>query len=289
MVLSGLIPTHNLKGIHETAQGTLLIAMLTTIPTTTSSTRPGSPSAGDAYFETDTKDYIIYDGANWRVYASDGVILTFPTSTYSASFDGVGDRIVVPQSSDLNISGSMSISFWFQRGRAGHTAFEGVLNKNASGSVNYSVGFRSSSDAAPNKLAFWDGSGGNLVTTTAFTSTTDKVHACFVNDGGTWYWYINGSQDSTGTGVTITSTTTNLVLGAYDASSPNSFFSGNLDEVFIWSRALSSTEVSNIYNSKIYSTASLAAGWRLENDATDSINSNDGTNNGATLNSGGLY
>jgi hypothetical protein len=263
--------------------------MPTTIPTTTSSTRPGSPSAGDAYFETDTKNYIIYDGANWRGYASDGAYLNFSTSTYSASFDGTDDRIIVPQSSDLNINGSMSISFWFKRGRAGHTAFEGVLNKNAGSSVNYSVGFRSSSDSLANKLSFWDGSGANLATSTAFTSTTDIVHACFVNNGGTWYWYINESQDNTGTGVNITSTTTDLVLGAYDSSSPNSFYSGNLDEVFIWSRALSATEVSNIYNSKIYFSDSLAAGWRLENDATDSINSNDGTNNGATLNSGGLY
>jgi len=264
---------------------------MSTLTSTTVATRPilGAGDVGKSYFETDSNKILVWDGTNFNEWNRDGVALTFPTSTYSASFDGVDDRIVVPQSSDLNISGSMSISLWFQRGRAGHTAFEGVLNKNASSSVNYSVGFRSSSDATPNKLAFWNGSGPNLVTTTAFTSTTDKVHACFVNDGGTWYWYINGSQDNTGTGLSITSTTTNLVLGAYDASSPNSFFSGNLDEVFIWSRALSSTEVSNIYDYKLYLTDSLAAGWRLENNATDSINSNDGTNNGATLNSGGLY
>jgi hypothetical protein len=265
---------------------------MSTLTSTTVATRPtlGAGDVGKSYFETDSNKILVWDGTNFNEWNRDGVALTFPTSTYSASFDGVDDRIVVPQSSDLNISGSMSISLWFQRGRAGHTAFEGVLNKNASSSVNYSVGFRPSSDAAPNKLAFWQGGGaGNLVTTTAFTSTTDKVHACFVNDGGTWYWYINGSQDNTGTGLSITSTTTNLVLGAYDASSPGYFFSGNLDEVFIWSRALSSTEVSNIYDYKLYLTDSLAAGWRLENDATDSINSNDGTNNGATLNSGGLY
>ena len=45
--------------------------MPTTIPTTTSSTRPGSPSTGDAYFETDTNNYIIYDGSAWRAYNSD--------------------------------------------------------------------------------------------------------------------------------------------------------------------------------------------------------------------------
>src|SRR6056300_1662496 len=61
--------------------------MPTTIPTITSSTLPGSPSAGDAYFETDTKDYIIYDGTNWRSWANDGVY------SQVASFDGVGDYI----------------------------------------------------------------------------------------------------------------------------------------------------------------------------------------------------
>jgi len=45
--------------------------MPTTIPSITSSTRPGSPSIGDAYFETDTNNYIIYDGSAWRAYNSD--------------------------------------------------------------------------------------------------------------------------------------------------------------------------------------------------------------------------
>jgi len=262
---------------------------MSTLTTHTTANRDAH-SIGLCKFNTTSKAIEVSDGTAWLAYDYDGLYQTYSSNSFSALFDGADDRIVVPQSSDLNISGSMSISFWFQRGRAGHSSFEGVLNKNTSGGgVNYSVGFRSSGDATPNKLAFWDGNGPNRVTTTAFTSTTDKVHACFVNDGGTWYWYINGSQDSTGTGCNVTSTTTDLVLGAYDAASPDSFYSGNLDEVFIWSRAITSDEVSNIYNTKTYLTDSLAAGWRLENNANDSINANNGTNNGATLNSGALY
>lgn len=262
--------------------------MPTTIPTTTSSTRPGSPSTGDAYFETDTNNYIIYDGANWRGYNSDGVSYGFPTSTYSAYFDGIDDRIEIPDSSDLNTSGDITISFWFQRGRAGYNDFEGFISKaSASNSVHYSIGFLPNT----NTIRMWQGGGGaQLTTSTSFTSTTDKVHACFVANGGTWYWYVNGSQDNTGTGWDTTDTgTDDLTLGALADPTPRKFYKGNLDEVFIWSRALSSTEVSNIYNNKTYLSTSLAAGWRLENDATDSINSNDGTNYGATLNSGGLY
>lgn len=46
--------------------------MTTTIPTTTSTTRPSSPSIGDAYFETDTRRFIIYKGSSvWNEFFYD--------------------------------------------------------------------------------------------------------------------------------------------------------------------------------------------------------------------------
>ena len=86
--------------------------MPTTIPSITSSTRPGSPSAGDAYFETDTKNYIIYDGANWRGYESDG----FPvSSTHSLAFDGTDDYVDISNASGLlNSTTAFTISFWYK-------------------------------------------------------------------------------------------------------------------------------------------------------------------------------
>lgn len=90
--------------------------MPTTIPTTTSSTRPGSPSAGDAYFETDTKNYIIYDGANWRGYNSDGV-RTSVTNSYYFSFDGVDDDLIATTydaGNEVGTTGSLSVSGWFK-------------------------------------------------------------------------------------------------------------------------------------------------------------------------------
>ena len=38
----------------------------------TSSTRPASPTAGKAYFETDTNKVIIWNGSAWTELASDG-------------------------------------------------------------------------------------------------------------------------------------------------------------------------------------------------------------------------
>ena len=92
--------------------------MPTTIPTTTSSTRPGSPSAGDAYFETDTNKYIIYDGANWRAYNSDGASIPGVTNGFSGLFDGTDDYIEVGNITNLNSGTNFTISVWFKRASA---------------------------------------------------------------------------------------------------------------------------------------------------------------------------
>ena len=86
--------------------------MPTTIPTTTSSTRPGSPSTGDAYFETDTNNYIIYDGANWRGYVSDGE--TLGANGYSLDLDGTDDRVEIGNVTVLNSSSAFSWSVWIK-------------------------------------------------------------------------------------------------------------------------------------------------------------------------------
>ena len=56
---------------------------MSTLLTCTSTTRPASPATGDILYETDTAKSIIYDGAAWRVYASD-----------SSSYDLDGTNIV---------------------------------------------------------------------------------------------------------------------------------------------------------------------------------------------------
>jgi hypothetical protein len=70
-------------------------------------------------------------------------------------------------------------------------------------------------------------------------------------DGTTWTIYTNGAADpsitkTTDNSVTLTSTSRTLRLGAESGSS--NFFDGNEDEFGIWSRALSSTEVTALYN-----------------------------------------
>jgi len=244
--------------------------MPTTIPTTTSSTRPGSPSAGDAYFETDTKNYIIYDGATWRLYNSDAASFSFPSNSYSGEFDGVGDYVYVTNNSDIAITGDMTITAWLYLGATG--AFQYIAAKRASG-VNYQFYIRNT-----NILSFYDGS--SLVNDTTALSGSTWYHVAVVVDAGTsTKYYINGSLSSTGGSTSPSATTDNLFLGALPSASQ--YLNGYLDEVALFNRVLSASEISNIYSNKSYTNP--VALWRFENDFTDSIGSNDGTNNGVTF------
>ena len=67
--------------------------------TVTSSTRPASPAAGEAYFETDTNKIIVWTGSEWTEIVSD----TAPSysNTYSLSLDGTDDYVSLGNSSDL--------------------------------------------------------------------------------------------------------------------------------------------------------------------------------------------
>ena len=145
--------------------------MPTTIPTTTSTARPGSPSTGDAYFEIDTNNYIIYDGANWRAYNSDGASIPPIANTYSLDFDGANDYINATLSSQV-FNGDFTLSMWINADT--NPSFATVFQLGSAS--NYSDGFRVYRYSATH-LAFWKGQGGFSNISGNFGSTSI----------GTWY------------------------------------------------------------------------------------------------------
>ena len=58
---------------------------MSTLLTTTSNNRPGTPATGDMYYETDTNKIIVYDGTEWREYNSD--IETSVEETINITYD----------------------------------------------------------------------------------------------------------------------------------------------------------------------------------------------------------
>ena len=104
-------------------------------------------------------------------------------------------------------------------------------------------------------------------------------------------FYINGARAGTGVLGTLPSTifsgSHSFFIGTSTASA--GFWGGNVDEVSIWSSALSLAEVQEIYNSgdptdlsNHSATAKLEHWWKMGDDdtfptTTDSKGSNDGT------------
>ena len=241
---------------------------MATLNTVTSSTRPASPAAGEAYFGTDTNKIIVWDGSAWTELVSD----TAPSfsNTYSVDFDGTNDYMEIGSSSLTDGLTTLTTSLWFN--------LSATQNKNLFGSRN---GGGINGQIFNNDLYFVNNGDGYLqidVGTTIATNTWH--HLAFVFDGSQSAsadkikGYFNGTAltqvANTITGSSITSTTANLLVGS-DTLVTNAVFNGLIDEFALINSALSSSDITDIYNSGVptdLTSYSPIGWWRMgDNDS----------------------
>ena len=269
--------------------------MPTTIPTTTSSTRPGSPSAGDAYFETDTNNYIIYDGAAWRIYNYDYAISNI-TSTRSLSFDGSNDYVSFAGDADLALSGASAATL------------AGWVNVSNTSSNQHLCG----ANAATFSGELWGSSnviylemGGPFFTASSYRSYItqgDWHHIAFVFDGSgasnpdRAKIYVDGTSLSGSYSGTMPTTIPSITDWYLGKGPYNVYYNGLMDEMALWvGTALSASQISSLYSSGPLGTGVVNSPelhspnhfWRFEETsgttASDEITGGqDGTINGAT-------
>ena len=102
---------------------------------------------------------------------------------------------------------------------------------------------------------------------------------------------LDGGSQQAGVGSLSDDSSRALCIGE-DPIELNRAFDGGIEEVAVWSKALSSTEVAELYNSQAgqFHEPSIVGLWHLNGDATDSSgNGNDGTNDGVDLTATGLW
>lgn len=166
------------------------------------------------------------------------------------SFDGVNDSVSVPHSNILNAY-PVTIAGWFRTSTSG---LSGLVNKYLAGSLNGFQVFTSSGSLcawyfrdASNYI--WDGSGCGL----AVSGYSDGRwhHVAFVVDASGGRLFVDGLQRAsrgwTGT-PGPSSTTLNLSFGQYPGT-PQPFYAGLLDDLRVYSRALSSDEILGLVSS----------------------------------------
>lgn len=263
---------------------------MATLNTVTSSTRPASPTAGEAYFETDTNKIVVYNGTTWTEIVSDGTLSSY-SNAYSVSFDGTNDYATISGSSELSISGDCSISTWFNPSSVSGFNYIFSLTDERLVGTDRAFGLSGTQMVANTYASGWN----DPFTHTAI-STGSWYHVVVVFTSGQSRIYLNGSDLGTKSIATNTVSYTQTVIGGMLYSSSN-HFNGLIDEVAVFNSELSSSDVTSIYNSGTpddLSSYSPVGWWRMgDNDSgtgttiTDQgSGSNDGTlTNGPTFSS----
>lgn len=240
-------------------------------------------------FETDTKNFIIYDGTNWRGYVNDGVY------SQVARFDGAGDYINTGTRFDfLQQTCEFTVTCWVKLTDHTSTAANQFLlgNTNTGGQVGMMLWYDNRASSGSNKslraLVSPDVGGSSSDVSVNVTNgiTDNNWHHIAVTgsgSGGTLKMYRDGSLIGSTSGLTTTTNTSlhDMQIGTVGGSSPINFFGGYLDEVAFFESELSSGDITNLVSSHNYTGATSL--YKFEGNANDSINTNNGTNNGATF------
>ena len=228
--------------------------MPTTLPTTTSSDRASlTPSAGDAYFETDTKNYIIYDGTNWRVYNNDAVAYNLSSTTLSVDFTKTGSATTNDWlQTDYQTASSTGFTFsaWI---KSNVTNSQRIFD-NYIPTLTHQLALRVASGNYI--LYYYTGGTSNVL----FNSTSYSASGVFDGNwrhlavtlaGTTAKIYEGGALKYQGTFIgTYTAIASNFRIGSNQSNSDT--YDGLMDEVAFFDRALTADQISNQYNNHEY-------------------------------------
>ena len=249
---------------------------MATLNTVTSSTRPASPAAGEAYFETDTNKIIVWTGSEWTEIVSD----TAPSfsNTYSVDFDGTNDYMSIADADAFSLGNgsgtdnAFSISGWFNADSIG-TFY--VSTKDSSSGREWA--FRTVSS----QLHFFAfGTSGGYIGRNYSTalSSGQWYHAVATYDASKASsgikLYLNGTRVddgdySGGTYTAARNTGTEIRICALEKN--GTYTGGLVDELSIFNTALSASDITAIYNSGVpgdISSLSPVGWWRMgDNDS----------------------
>ena len=191
-----------------------------------------------------------------------GKLINTPSSKYHyepyLALSG-SNRQDVPSSSSLQLT-RFSVGTWFMTNKDySSTAY--IINKGGFGSettarnMNYGIWMTS---AEKIQAGFETSNGPNYFATSPASYNDGKWHYAVVTYGGsTVRLYVDGVQVSSLSTASATPDNTGIQPVRIGANSLalNGFFTGNVDEVRVWNRALSSTEIANAYNNGVFSTS----------------------------------
>ena len=194
--------------------------------------RDTGSAASDRFTVDGTQDGTLTNGAT-RV--NDGGL--------AYSFDGVNDYIST--SAVITAAAPFTIAAWAKPSNL--TAIHGVAGAANAGLTNgWSLRLRG--DLAGDPWQFTGFGVGDL--NSSASGTTNWQHVAVTLSGTTATIYVNGVS-SGGTTMSVSATTSAMFVGARNqAGTPNLFFGGCIDDVLVYQRALTATEIANLASAR---------------------------------------
>lgn len=202
------------------------------------------------------------------------------------SFDGSTNKVIISNSSSLNISGStITVSVWFKASNLSGKKI--LLTKGSYGyHWNYGIGF-------DNYNLMFRHDNGDITSTAVSVSLNTWHNFTGVYSGGNNYYYFDGVLIDTKSdqGWSEQLGDKQLTIGAaYTLNSGiySEFFSGLIDDIRIYNRALSQTEISKLYSSgqvsrKQVSNSGLVGYWSMNEGSGTKISDSSGNGVGGTI------
>jgi prepilin-type N-terminal cleavage/methylation domain-containing protein len=160
-------------------------------------------------------------------------------------FNG-GDYVGV---SSLNLTGSaVTVAAWVKPGLSTMSAFARIVS---TWDTTYSFILAYGAGGDTNKmriLATTSGGNAESASVTLINDTSRWYHVVGVYDGTNTKIYVNGIQeDADALTGTLSNTSNNLGIGANNTGAPSNFFTGQIDEVAIYSTALPTSQIQKLY------------------------------------------
>ena len=216
-------------------------------------------------------------------------------NTLSTYFDGVADRVEINNTLGSGFS-ELSISTWvkYNNNVATSNQYHPIVAK-IGPSFGHSfqlANMRSGASSNGGELYFNVHTPNGSFTTFSGVVPSQNVWYNIVGtyDGSNVKIYIDGVLKGTlSASGNINSNTEPLMLGDAGYGGYSQFLNGNLDEVSIYSRGLTQSEVTSIYNggapNDVSTISDIEAWWRMgDGDTANTITDNVGTNDGTMVN-----
>lgn len=203
---------------------------MSTLTTHTTASRD-SHSLGLCKFNTTSKAIEVSDGSNWAVYDYDSLTAGSLSNTQSIQFNGTDEYMTVPHDSGINNS-TFTISYWFKY--TGGSSYRNVVGKRGTSSVGL---FQTGIDN--NGKVYYLGGSNLRAHSVAPTINTWNHVAVVQRTGSDADIVLNGNTQNFAEPAGNTSETGAITIGTVLTG----YFPGYVDEVALFTSALSSSEV----------------------------------------------